>query len=248
MCLLTFLPAGITPDTTALRTGAEVNDEGHGFAVVAAGRVVVGRGLDFEQVLGAFVELRAEHLDGPALFHSRLATHGTVSLDNCHPFRLGGDRRTVLAHNGTLPRRVRPAPYNPRSDTRIAAESYLPSMPFGPLDSRRGRAGLEAWLGASKMVVLTVDPAFADTAYILNENAGIWESGTWYSNNGFRADHNLIGRSRTWWHVCEYCGDLDFSRRGRYCGRCGWCFYCANAFPHCDCQARVVPLRHELQP
>ncbi|MFE3001372.1 class II glutamine amidotransferase [Nocardia sp. NPDC059246] len=247
MCLLTFLPAGIAPDLDALRTGAAINDEGHGFAVVAGDRVVVGRGLDVEQVIGEFAHVRAEHLDGPALFHSRLATHGTVSLDNCHPFRLGGDPRTVLAHNGTLPRRVRPGPYDPRSDTRIAAETYLPSMPFGSLDTRHGRAGLEAWLGKSKLVILTVSPTFAERAYILNEDAGIWKSGIWYSNSGFRADHRSLLHSRSWLYVCECCGDVDFSRRGRYCGRCGWCFHCANAFPHCDCQRRAALQLHKVQ-
>ncbi|MFB7720175.1 class II glutamine amidotransferase [Nocardia sp. NPDC056100] len=242
MCLLTFLPSGVAPDLGALRNGARVNRDGHGFAVVTKSAILVGRGMDAGVVLDNFAAVRARHRSGPALFHSRYGTHGTVSIDNCHPFRLGGDRRTVLAHNGVLPRRVQPAPYNPRSDTRIAAETYLPRMPFGSFDTPRGRRDLEAWLGASKMVVLTIDPSFEQNAYVFNESAGIWDDGIWYSNRGYRPDPTpaLLG-SRAWLYVCEACDEVDFSRRGRYCGRCGWCFHCANHFPHCDCDAGLKP-------
>ncbi|MFE3795733.1 class II glutamine amidotransferase [Nocardia tengchongensis] len=241
MCLLTYFPPGATSDLTALRNGARVNKDGHGFAVVTETSVLVGRGMDAEEVLDEFAVVRDRYPDGPALFHSRYATHGAVSIDNCHPFRLGRDQRTVLAHNGVLPRRVRPAPYDPRSDTRIAATTYLPHMPCGPLDTTQGRRGLESWLGTSKLVILTIDPAFAHNAYIFNESAGIWDSGIWYSNPGYRPEPEPeLLRTHTWHYVCEHCGELDFSRRGRYCGGCGWCFLCANPFPHCDCAQRIA--------
>lgn len=243
MCLLTFLPPGTHPDVAALRNGARVNRDGHGFAVVTGTGILVGRGMDAEEIIDDFTTVRTRYPDRPALFHSRYATHGAVSIDNCHPFRLGRDRRTVLGHNGVLPRRVRPAPYDPRSDTRIAAETYLSRMPFGSFDTPAGRRGLESWLGASKLVVLTVDPSFRENAYVLNESAGVWDRGIWYSNPGYRPDTGSgLLRSRAWLYVCESCGDVDFSRRGRYCGRCGWCFHCANTFPHCDC------LRHSTTP
>jgi predicted glutamine amidotransferase len=98
--------AGVQPDTDALLTGALVNADGHGFAIVAGrrlDRLIVQRGLDGEAVIDAFIAARLQHPQGPALFHSRLATHGDTTLDNCHPFTLGGDTRTVLAHNGVLP-------------------------------------------------------------------------------------------------------------------------------------------------
>ncbi|MFE3757895.1 class II glutamine amidotransferase [Nocardia tengchongensis] len=248
MCLLTFFPPRVTPELSALRNGTRVNRDGHGFAVVTGDGVLVGRGMDAEEVLDDFTAVRARHPDRPALFHSRYATHGAVSIDNCHPFRLGRDRRTVLAHNGVLPRRVRPAPYDPRSDTRIAAETYLPDMPFGSFDTDHGRRGLQSWLGASKLVILTADPAFEQDAYIFNESAGIWDGGIWYSNPGYQPPPDWsLQRARAWLYVCESCGDVDFSRRGRYCGRCGWCFACANPFPHCDCTQRSSTAAITLQ-
>lgn len=230
MCLLSYFPPGTAPDPAALRVGARINSHGHGFAVVTPGHVIVGHGLDSEQIIEEFLRVRTRHRAGPALFHSRYATHGAIELTNCHPFRLGADARTVLAHNGVLPRRVRPRPYDRRSDTRIAAETYLARHPFGSIDTPRGRRGLESWLGAGKLVILTVDPSYRHNAYLFNESAGHWDGGIWYSNLGYRPNH-----SRWWPYLCDRCGAAALDRRGRYCGSCGWCFHCANAFPTCDC-------------
>jgi hypothetical protein len=189
MCLLTFCPDGVVPDVNALADGASMNPDGHGFAVVAGDRIIVRRGLDAEQVVEEFIRVRDAYPNGPALFHSRLATHGTVSKQNCHPFRMGRDRRTVLAHNGILPDQVRPVGDDIRCDTRIAAEDYLPHDPFGSLDSPAGSEALRRWLGpTNKMVILTVDPRYRNTAYLLNEDCGFWHNdGAWYSNTGFLA-------------------------------------------------------------
>lgn len=184
MCLLTFLPAGAMPDTAALRNGSYLNNDGHGFAVVAGDHLIVRRGLDAEPMIEAFDVTRREHPDGPALFHSRLATHGQTGLDNCHPFPVGGDNRTVLAHNGVLPAVVQPAKTDPRSDTRIAAEEFIPA--FGSVRSRRTRLALQRWMTPqNKVAILTVDRRFKQRAYLLNEKSGIWNSGIWYSNDSY---------------------------------------------------------------
>ncbi|MBF6063552.1 class II glutamine amidotransferase [Nocardia terpenica] len=244
MCLLTFYPAGIAPDAHALEIGAAVNPHGHGYAVATDAGIVTGHGMDARPVIEEFTQIRARYLDGPALFHSRYATHGVVGLGNCHPFRLGGDRRTVLAHNGILPKRVHPGPYDRRSDTRIAAEEYLPRHPFGSLDTHQGRRGLESWLGTSKLVVLTIDPAYKHTAYLFNEQAGIWDGEIWYSNTGYRLG---LGH-RAWWDfVCAHCTAVDLRRRGRYCGRCGWCFDCTEPYPDCTCvQPALLTTAHSV--
>ncbi len=156
MCLLTFVPADVMPDTTALLNGATVNDDGHGFAIVADGQLIVRRGMDAEAMVETFATLRRTHPHGPALFHSRLRTFGKRTVDNCHPFPIGGDERTVVAHNGNLPAVVQPAKGDPRSDTRIAAEEFLPAL--GSLRVRRNRLRLERWMTRhNKMVILTVN-------------------------------------------------------------------------------------------
>jgi hypothetical protein len=245
MCLLTFLPAGVMPDLQALANGAQLNADGHGFAVVTGQQILVRRGMDAEQMIDAFDAARRVESDGPALFHSRFGTHGTIDLDNCQPFTLGRDRRTVLAHNGVLPPAVQPGAGDPRSDTRIAAQSFLPA--FGSLRSSRGRRRLQRWMTRdNKMVILSVDPRFGEQAYVLNEDAGFWEHGIWYSNHGFRSWPPRRQDPWPWWLTaggrypalveCESCFARVDPVDAR-CAVCGCCPSCAEAPEDCFCYA-----------
>jgi glutamine amidotransferase len=191
------------------------------------------------------------------MFHSRLGTHGGCGPDNCHPFPVGGDERTVLAHNGILPAMVRPGKGDRRSDTRIAAEDFLPA--FGPLRLRRTRLRLERWMTPhNKMVILTVDRRFKQQSYILNERSGTWDGGIWYSNDGY-----LPAPPRRWpqtqpspWDAtsrrpprpiasrCECCGFiLDPSDEA--CPDCGWCLECGEMPADCWCYPPALDSRFD---
>jgi Glutamine amidotransferases class-II len=237
MCLLTFYPAGILPDVTTLANGAYVNDDGHGFAIVTGRRILVRRGLDAERMVTSFDHLRGKYPDGPALFHSRFGTHGTIGRHNCHPFRVGGDRRTVLAHNGILPKMVQPREGDTRSDTRIAAEDLLPRKPFGSLGSWRGRDRLAKWLGpGNKIVILTVDPHYRENSYIVNEDRGIWDSGVWYSNNDYREPERWEIRDWRAAPACPVCHAVDaVDPYVGFCMECGCCIDCSAPAEYCFC-------------
>ncbi|MGO4612963.1 hypothetical protein AB4305_03295 [Nocardia sp. 2YAB30] len=232
MCILTFVKPGISPDLDALRNGALANPHGHGYALLTDDRLTVGRGMDAAAVITEFAQVRERYPDAPALFHSRLATHGLRAIENCHPFAVGGDERTVLAHNGILPDNVHPCPGDLRSDTRIAAEDYLPTSPFGSLDSWAGRERLERWLGSDKMVLLTVDPAYKHPAYIFNERHGHWDNGIWYSNRSYLPDS---WAAEAYWAYCVSCGEFDDASLGPHCTSCGFCADCLQPFPKCEC-------------
>lgn len=206
MCLLTYIPDGVMPDVDALANGAIFNDDGHGYAIVSGDRLIVDRSLDSEYLIGSFAEVRSKHLDGPALFHSRFGTHGSNSVRNCHPFHVGGDKRTIIAHNGVLPKDVHPGKKDWRSDTRIAAEDFIPQL--GHLRARRTRLRLQRWMTtANKMVVLTVDRSFREQSYILNEQAGTWDGGIWYSNSGYLPSEYGRWSLEDWkLEECRHCG------------------------------------------
>jgi len=211
MCLLTYFPPGSTVDIGALYNGALFNDDGHGYAIVdrERGRIIVRRAMKADDLITRFAAERAEYPHAPALFHSRFTTHGVTDKSNCHPFALNRDPRTVVAHNGILPAHVQPVVGDVRSDTRVAAEDFLPQalgvrkpgwlkahpewMPkgtwrptFGSLDSRSARRRFRRWLGSyNKIVILTVDPRWQRNAYVINEAEGVWDGGVWYSNYGY---------------------------------------------------------------
>lgn len=230
MCILTFIKPGHSPDLDKLYAGALANPHGHGYAVITGNTITIGRGMNVTDVLVEFAQVRERYPESPALFHSRLATHGVRNTDNCHPFLVGGDERTVLAHNGILPPNVHPQPGDSRSDTRIAAEDFLPNRPFGSLDSWVGRGRLERWLGADKMVILTVDPAYKHPAYIFNEHRGHWIDGSWYSNASY-----LPYQWPADIDVCDNCGEPDTDSTGPHCPGCGFCTDCWRPYPHCCC-------------
>jgi glutamine amidotransferase len=247
MCLLTFFPPGVLPDTAALRNGTVINDDGHGFAIVARNQLLVRRGMDAELMVEAFDALRRQHPHGPALFHSRFATHGRRSIDNCHPFPIGGDDRTVLAHNGVLPTVVQPAKRDPRSDTRIAVEDFLPT--FGSLRSQRNRLRLQRWMTPhNKMVILTVDRRFRQRAYLLNETSGIWVGQIWYSNDGYlplppsrwALPTGSLWDWQSWDRLdrtvdrCGFCRAILNLTEGE-CRDCGWCLDCGEMPEDCFC-------------
>ncbi|WP_280188547.1 MULTISPECIES: hypothetical protein [Nocardia] len=235
MCILTFVKPGINPDLDALSNGALANPHGHGYAVLTDTGIIVGRGMNAEKVISEFAGVRERHPERAALFHSRLATHGYRGVDNCHPFLVGGDERTVLAHNGILPTNVHPHIGDERSDTRIAAEDFLPTQPFGSLDSWAGRTHLERWLGSDKMVLLTVDPGYKHSAYIFNEHYGHWDAGIWYSNHTYQT--HSWGYTAADWEYCLGCGELDYEQPGPHCTACGFCAECLHPFPRCECEA-----------
>lgn len=264
MCLLSFFPAGVMPDADALENGAIFNDDGHGYAIVvpSARRIIVDRGMDAKEMIKSFVDARRVFPDGPALFHSRMTTDGVTNLLNCHPFPIGGDCRTVLAHNGIMP--LRPSKGDPRSDTRIVAEQHIPRA-YGTLRRRRARLAFERWLGSwNKVVILTVDPRYRDHAFILNEDEGIWDGGTWYSNSMYQdwrvrtkvppawlddddwtmdvirtADGN-VATGHCW--ACQ--APVDYSLGE--CPLCGICFDCGEKPERCLCYVPSRRLDHRV--
>lgn len=186
MCLLTYFPPGAQVDASALTCGTENNPHGHGLAVVTPMGIIVEKTMtDPTGLVARFLELREQFPDTDALFHSRITTHGDTVLANCHPFFVAGMGDTVLAHNGVLPSECYPRIGDPRSDTRILAESYMRAQ-FIALDKPRTRERMEQWLGrGSKVLVLTTNPKYKKSAYLFNEKLGDWVRGVWYSNDSY---------------------------------------------------------------
>lgn len=244
MCMLSYFPAGIVPETPdALANGVDLNPDGHGYAIVAGSRLIVRHSMAGTALLDRFMEERAQHPSGPALFHSRISTAGTIDLPNCHPFRIGRDKRTVVAHNGVLPESVQPVKGDRRSDTRIAAQRVLPTK-FGHLGYAPNRRSLEKWVGSwNKLAIVTTNPMYGDSGYLINERSGVWaEDGAWHSNYDYLGGYTYsIGKhtAGAWSDDdlrCDFCGDL-----GRidvdlgYCTTCGTCIDCGEFESDCQC-------------
>lgn len=185
MCLLTFMPKGLTIGYEKARRSAISNPDGFGFAIHAGTNILTDHDMDFEKLWTRFTNARKVQ-DGAAMFHFRIATHGIVNSDNCHPFYVGEDTQSVLGHNGMLPITVPIG--ESRSDTRLFAEIVLPHCGgVERLDDEFFFKELELWSAGSKMVIMTVNPATKYDYYIINEQDGHWgkDDGVWYSNHSY---------------------------------------------------------------
>lgn len=225
MCLLSYYPPGVQPDIQRLRNGCLRNRDGFGYAIVVdAGLktafIHVRKFMKHEEALSGFKADRAKYPNGPALFHSRMATGGTETEFNVHPFKVGKDEGTYVAHNGIM---FSTEAKDPRSDTHYFADEIAPRF-YRRLDRKGVRAQLEAFLGSgNKLVFLTVNPRYRQSAYIFNEDLGEWVEGAskrtedseWHSNTGYKSApkyrsrgsgsyYNQSGWDDEWYGVGSY--------------------------------------------
>jgi hypothetical protein len=164
------------------------NPDGFGYAVHTGKEIITGRGMNHDDVIDRFLTTREKHMNGWAMFHARMTTHGETVKENCHPFRVGGSRDTILAHNGILSN-VKIPTGDKRSDTRVFAEDLLPKR-LNILDSKKKFKKLEKWAGGSKVAVFTTDKRLQKAVYIINEKLGNWDNdGLWWSNGSYKQSY-----------------------------------------------------------
>lgn len=185
MCMLCVVPPNVIPSREKLENSALNNPHGFGFAIVIPkeDRILVEHSMNADESINRFIEARGKYPEGYAMWHARFATHGSTTLDNCHPFKVGNDSKSYLAHNGVLS--IIEPKGDLRSDTRIFAEDLLPHMGGVPaLDNVQLWNMLEDFTSGSKVCVLTLNPNAKYQAYLLHEEKG-WrdDSGVWWSND-----------------------------------------------------------------
>jgi glutamine amidotransferase len=239
-----------------LENSALNNPHGFGFAIVIPSekRIHAERTMNADTSINRFLQMRALHPEGYALWHARFATHGTTSVENCHPFRVGGDRKTYLAHNGILP--IIEPQGDDRSDTRIFAEDLLPAIGgVASLDNPQVQNLIEDFTTGSKICVLTVHPDAKFQCYLFHEDKG-WrdDSNVWWSNDTcylpkpytYSGDHKWYSTQPLGFltkhddeeaevfyecKVCELVIDeyqlWDSGLGDDYCPQCGSCYDCS---------------------
>ena len=140
-----------------------------------SGKLFIEKGLmTFQDFWNAFEKVQGYE----AIIHFRMATHGAVELANTHPFKVA---EFALIHNGILDIKADEG----KTDTETFA-SYV----LEPLIKRFGSKILAdpsfdfllcSAIEGSKFVLLS-----PSAHYIINEDAGLWEEGIWYSNKSYQ--------------------------------------------------------------
>tara|TARA_B100000925_G_scaffold291820_1_gene281613 strand:+ start:1985 stop:3106 length:1122 start_codon:yes stop_codon:yes gene_type:complete len=184
MCIIANVPVGTTIDKPTLETMWQHNSDGAGIAWIDEGKVRVFKTMKLKPFLKKFEEVQKTYGDSDILVHMRIATHGSVCMDNNHPFNV--DTQTVFAHNGILPQQFHPPAKRDISDTRYFNETFLQYQKLAALDDSRYIDHLGSVIGSfNKLVILTANPKLRRDSYIINESSGEWADGVWYSNDSY---------------------------------------------------------------
>ena len=175
MCIAILKPKDKTLSDEVLKTCAEANKDGCGFAFVDNNNVIhINKYLNFDEFLKAYREV--EH-ESNMLIHFRIATHGKVTADNCHPFLV--NEHLALIHNGTI------SGYGDKEkkvDTLDFIDKVLSKISWKMIKNPAFRQLLGDAIGYSKFCLLDNDGNY----YIVNEHRGEWVDGVWYSNSSWK--------------------------------------------------------------
>jgi hypothetical protein len=120
----------------------------------------------------------------PFMLHVRIATHGSVTLTNCHPFEvpLQDGSQMAIMHNGIISKMDDACKDTDLTDTEALVQEILSSMSDEWLDNEYLVEYIEDFIDYSKLVFLTTNPELEEELYILNEEMGVWKDMIWFSN------------------------------------------------------------------
>jgi hypothetical protein len=132
MCVIAIKGRGAEFNWGTLRECWNANPDGAGFAYHRDGRVHISKGFMHFRDFKRAVKAARIKKDTEALLHFRIATHGGVTPNNCHPFPLSQNVHELealdvitdvaIAHNGIVPGM---AESSQLSDTMLFIRDYL---------------------------------------------------------------------------------------------------------------------------
>jgi hypothetical protein len=185
MCIAIMNPSNVTLKKSLLKTCWENNYHGGGLLYInsRSGQLESYKSLDdFDALYAKYQEVRSKHSKSKVVLHFRISTHGTISVDNVHPFMV--NKSLGFVHNGIISQ----APYSKQySDTYMFNETMLKKLPKDFINNDAILDLIDEYIGYSKLLFLDKN----NNHYIVGEEKGVWDYGCWFSNTGYKASKYL---------------------------------------------------------
>jgi hypothetical protein len=178
---------------------------------------------DFECFYESYVKDFRNNPDTPFVIHFRLATSGFVNKVNCHPFFV--NQNLAFCHNGVLDIDV---PLNSKiSDTMLFNKTILQKLPAKFLSNKGCIELILNYISGDKLVFLDRKKRVT----IMNEDKGMWENGTWFSNCGFMSKYNYFSTYDTkYGYSGQNCPICDKFLKSYIEYQVGFCYTCIDQY------------------
>ena len=221
MCIIIYKPKGVSIPEDALKRCWDGNTQGAGFVQAKDGSLILQKGFfKYDMFLNHYKE--SEDPTVPALIHFRISTGGEIDTPNCHPFLVNKD--LAFMHNGMM--RTYDYKDSKYSDTVHFNRDMLKKLPSGFTMNDAITRLLALHIGCgNKLAFIASD----GDVTIINEDAGTWHEGAWYSNGGFKHyNYNRRGSYQgsydrnyktTYW-LCPTCNYTTSTVRFQSCEKC----------------------------
>jgi len=186
MCIIAAIPQDKQITKATLQRCWNNNPHGGGFMYTDGKAIQIFKEMDsFKRYWKAFIHARELHPKSSFVCHFRISTHGKVNETNCHPFLV--NKKLGFVHNGIIRNAPLSADY---SDTYMFNEHILQSLPNNFLENQSIVSLVKEYIGSgSKLAFLSHDNKIT----LVNEKAGTWDGGIWYSNGGYK-EHEYFDR------------------------------------------------------
>ena len=176
MCLAIYIPPGKSVPRDRLEEAHRANPDGWGTMIASNNHLMLQRLFSAEPI---------EFMNkGPRVLHFRTASSGKIGLEYCHPFFVNPS--LAFVENGNLPEFADGT--DGLTDIQRFNKQVLKRLPGDFLHVPEIRQVLEKYCAESCVKMIFMDSA--GRVDIVNESAGEWVNGCWFSNGGIE---NYVG-------------------------------------------------------
>jgi|GEM_PF-895717 len=193
------------------------NYDGAGMLYIKDGSLTTFKELDsFKKFFNHYKEAKKANKKSWFVLHFRISTHGKVNETNCHPFMVNPNLGFV--HNGIISGVGSSESF---SDTYLFNQTILKGLPEGFEHNEATKVLLDSFIDSSKLIFLNSRNEWS----IINEEAGHWADGNWFSNNSYKCVSRYLDYGGTKVLRGDYRMDDDFKWKSIKSSNksCTWC-------------------------